>query len=114
MREQSALLTVEEIPRRVRHYCRGRALRCWLRVLVLMWFLVRIDMLDDSWDLVIIGGYDNEHTCRTEQARSVWGQRALCVRATTPSLLSEPILVPTATDHVEGQAGPPDFSPLGR
>jgi hypothetical protein len=65
-----------------------------------MWFLVRIDMLDDKWDLVIIGGYDYEHTCRAEQARSAWGQRALCVRSTTPPLLSEPILVPTATDHV--------------
>jgi hypothetical protein len=83
-------------------------------VLVLLWFLVRIDMLDDGWDLFIIGGYDNEHTCLTQQARSVWGQRALCVRAATPSLLSEPILVPTATDHVEGQARFPDFSPRGR
>ena len=59
----------------------------WLRLIVLMWFLVRIDTIDENWDVVIIGGYDSEQTCRAEQARSLWGPRVLCTRATTPPLL---------------------------
>jgi hypothetical protein len=50
----------------------------WLRLLALMWLLIRID---DNWDLVIIGGYDSEQTCRMEQERSLWGSRVLCVPA---------------------------------
>jgi hypothetical protein len=56
----------------------------WLRLLVLMWLLVRID---DSWDLVIIGGYDTEQTCRLEQERSLWGPRVFCAPAKTRTLL---------------------------
>ena len=57
----------------------------WLRVLVLMWLLIRID---DNWDLVIIGGYDSEQTCRTEKERSLWGSRVFCVPAKTRTLSS--------------------------
>jgi hypothetical protein len=56
----------------------------WLRLLVLMWLLVRID---DSWDLVIIGGYDTEQTCRLEQERSLWGPRVFCAPAKTRTML---------------------------
>jgi hypothetical protein len=56
----------------------------WLRLLVLMWLLVRID---DAWDLVIIGGYDTEQTCRLEQERSLWGPRVFCAPAKTRTLL---------------------------
>jgi hypothetical protein len=57
---------------------------CWLRLLVFMWLLVRID---DSWDLVIIGGYDTEQTCRLEQGRSLWGPRVFCAPAKIRTLL---------------------------
>jgi hypothetical protein len=50
----------------------------WLRFVVLMWLLVRID---DNWDLVIIGGYDTEQNCRMEQERSLWGSRVFCAPA---------------------------------
>jgi hypothetical protein len=56
----------------------------WLRLLALMWLLVRID---DNWDLVIIGGYDTEQACRIEQERSLWGPRVLCAPAKTRGLL---------------------------
>ena len=71
----------------------------WPRLLVLMWLLVRIDLVGDSWDPVIIGGYESEQTCRIEQKRSPWGSRVLCVRATTPPLL-EPIPISIPTDDV--------------
>ena len=50
----------------------------WLRLMVLMWLLVRID---DAWDLTIIGGYDTEQRCRAEQERSLWGSRVFCAPA---------------------------------
>jgi hypothetical protein len=56
----------------------------WLRLLVLMWLLVRID---DSWDLVIVGGYDTEQECRVEEERSLWGSRVFCVPAKKQSIL---------------------------
>jgi hypothetical protein len=68
----------------------------WLRFLVWMWLLVRID---DAWDLVIIGGYDTQQACRTAQERSLWGSRVLCapsrLRATSldalqPQLIDSP------------------------
>ena len=52
----------------------------WLRLVVFMWLLVRID---DNWDLVIIGGYDTEQNCRIHQERSLWGPRAFCAPAKT-------------------------------
>ena len=56
----------------------------WLRLLALMWLLVRID---DGWDLVIIGGYDTEQRCRLEQERSLWGPRVFCAPAKTRTML---------------------------
>jgi hypothetical protein len=56
----------------------------WLRFLVLMWLLVRID---DNWELVIIGGYDTEQNCRVELERSLWGSRVFCAPATTRTML---------------------------
>jgi hypothetical protein len=56
----------------------------WLRLLVLMWLLVRVD---DNWDLVIIGGYDTEEKCRVEEERSLWGSRVFCAPAKTRTLL---------------------------
>lgn len=43
----------------------------WLRPLVFMWLLLRID---DNWEPVIIGGYDTEQYCRNEAERSLWGR----------------------------------------
>jgi hypothetical protein len=54
-----------------------------LRLLMLMWLLVRID---DDWGLTIIGGYDTEQRCRFEQARSLWGERVLCAPAKTRTI----------------------------
>jgi hypothetical protein len=51
---------------------------------MLMWLLVRID---DGWDLVIIGGYDTEQRCRTEQEQSLWGTRVFCAPAKTRTML---------------------------
>jgi hypothetical protein len=45
-----------------------------LRLLELMWLLVRID---DYWDPVIIGGYDIEQKCRIEPERSLGPARVL-------------------------------------
>ena len=56
----------------------------WLRLLVLMWLLIRID---DNWDLVIIGGYDTEQKCSIEQERSLWGPRVFCAGAKTRTML---------------------------
>ena len=56
----------------------------WLGLLVLMWLLVRID---DGWDLVIIGGFDTEQKCRSEQQASLWGTRVFCAPAKTRSML---------------------------
>jgi len=67
-REGACLVTIVE----------GEALTRWLRLLVLMWLLVRID---DAWDLTIIGGYDTEERCRVEQERSLWGSRVFCAPA---------------------------------
>lgn len=58
----------------------------WLRLVALMWLLVRID---DNWDLVIIGGYDTEQNCLVEQERSLWGPRVFCAPAKTRPLLSQ-------------------------
>jgi hypothetical protein len=51
---------------------------------MLMWLLVRID---DSWDLVIVGGYDTEQECRREEERSLWGPRVFCAPAKVQSIL---------------------------
>jgi hypothetical protein len=56
----------------------------WVRLLLLMWLLLRID---DNWDLVIIGGYDTEENCRIEQERSLWGPRVFCASAKTRTML---------------------------
>jgi hypothetical protein len=53
----------------------------WLRVVVLMWLLIRID---DNWDLVIIDAHDTEDRCRAAQERSLWGPRVLCAPARPP------------------------------
>jgi hypothetical protein len=65
---------------------RDAAVMRWLRLVVLMWLLVRVD---DNWELVIIGGYDSEQTCRTEERRSLWGPRVFCARAKTGSMLEQ-------------------------
>ena len=56
----------------------------WVRLLLRMWALLRID---DNWDLVIIGGYDTEENCRIEQERSLWGPRVFCASAKTRTML---------------------------
>jgi hypothetical protein len=71
-------------PEDVDHVLKGETVMRWLRLLVLMWLLVRVD---DNWDLVIIGGYDTEEKCRVEEERSLWGSRVFCAPAKTRTLL---------------------------
>jgi hypothetical protein len=63
---------------------RVRTMIPWLRPMVFMWLLLRID---DNWEPVIIGGYDTEQYCRNEAERSAWGPRVFCVPAKQRTIL---------------------------
>ena len=72
------------LPGDLRSHAEGQVVMHWVRLLLLMWLLLRIDA---NCDLVIIGGYDTEENCRIERKWSLWGLRVFCASAKTRTML---------------------------